>query len=335
MGLSRGEYRLEGTALRAKLVFRAEDAAQAVSGLDGNGDGQLEPREIERARPALQAAVIERLEVRADGVRCPGALTEAAPDPPDGLRLDATFSCAGAPAHLHLDFGFLDLLPADHRHLASVDFGRGVADDLARPDHPDFDVEVGAPVVRGLWSFVRGGIEHILTGVDHLAFLLALVLGGTLAAGTGRLRALVAMLTAFTLGHSASLAIATLGGAAPGARLVEPLVALSVAFVGVENIVSRGVRRRWLVTLPFGFVHGFAFAGGLLTLGLARSELPLALFGFNVGVELGQLAVLALLLPPLLWAAQSPLYPVVAKALSAGIALAGAGWFVARLAYTH
>jgi hypothetical protein len=339
MGLSRGEYRLEGASLRATLVFRADDAARAIPGLDGNGDGQLEPREIERARPALQAAMIDPLEVHADGVPCPGTLSGAAVDPPDGLRLDATFRCRDAPAHLHLRFGFLDLLPNDHRHLASVDFGKGVADMLARPAHPDFDVEVGgAPAGRGVssfGSFVRGGVEHILTGADHLAFLQALVLGGTLAGPKGRVRALVAMLTAFTLGHSASLALATLGGVAPGARFVEPAVALSVAYVGVENLVSKHVGRRWLLTLPFGFVHGFAFAGGLLTLGLARSELPLALFGFNVGVELGQLVVLGLLLPPLVWAARSPLYPPVARALSTGIALAGFGWFVQRLAYTH
>ena len=143
-------------------------------------------------------------------------------------------------------------------------------------------------------SLLRAGIEHILTGADHLAFLLALVLGGTLVAERRlRVGALVAMLTAFTVGHSASLAIATLGGFAPGSRLVEPAVALSVAYVGAENLFTRSVRHRWMLTLPFGFVHGFAFAGGLLPLGLPRAQLPLALLGFNLGVEAGQLLVLA------------------------------------------
>jgi hypothetical protein len=149
------------------------------------------------------------------------------------------------------------------------------------------------------------------------------------------------MLTAFTVGHSASLALATLGVFAPGARLVEPAVALSVAYVGAENLVVRSASRRWMLTLPFGFVHGFAFAGGLLPLGLARSELPLALFGFNLGVELGQLAVLALLLPPLAWLAGAGgappkdgtgkrFYPRAARGVSAGIAVLGAVWFVER-----
>ncbi len=241
------------------------------------------------------------------------------------------------PAHLHLRFGFLDRMPNDHRHLATVRLAHGDADTLAVLARPDFDVDVGRPPARGFLSFVRSGVEHILTGADHLAFLLALVLGGTLSREkAARTRALIAMLTAFTVGHSASLALAALGGFAPGPRLVEPAVALSVAYVGAENILLSAMpgtgrfRHRWMLTLPFGFVHGFAFAGGLLPLGLARRELPLALFGFNLGVEAGQLLVLALLLPPLAWLATRSFYPPLARAMSGGILIAGLAWFVQR-----
>jgi hydrogenase/urease accessory protein HupE len=332
MGLSRGEYTPQGPVVHARIVLRADEAALAVPGLDSDGDGRLAPREIERARPALQAAFVEPLQVEADGARCSGTLDDAALDPPDGLRLDAVYVCPALPAHLHLRFGFLDRLPNDHRHLATVHLARGDADTLALLARPDFDVDVGARPQRGFVSFVRGGVEHILTGADHLAFLLALVLGGTLASEQrARTRALVAMLTAFTVGHSGSLALATLGGFAPASRFVEPAVALSVAYVGAENLYARSVRRKWMLTLPFGFIHGFAFAGGLLPLGLARSELPLALFGFNLGVEVGQLLVLGLLLPPLAWLAGRSFYPRVAKGLSAGILLAGVVWFVERV----
>jgi hypothetical protein len=288
--------------------------------------------EVDRARAALASTFVDGLTVEADGERCAGTLDDAAPDPPDGLRLRATYVCRHAPSRLHLALGFLERMPSDHRHLATVHLPQGDVDTLAVLARPTLDVDVGGASGSGFGSLLRGGIEHILTGADHLAFLLALVLGGTLVEGKRlRVGSLVAMLTAFTVGHSASLAIATLGGFAPGPRFVEPAVALSVAYVGAENLFTRSVRHRWMLTLPFGFVHGFAFAGGLLPLGLPRAQLPLALFGFNLGVELGQLLVLALVLPPLVFLRSRPTYPRVARLLSAGIAVAGVLWFVQRV----
>lgn len=334
IGLSRGDYTPSGSRVVAEIVLRTDDARLTVPGLDPAGDGQLDPVALTGARPALQAAFFDTLEISADGQRCHPTLDDAADDPPDGLRLRATFVCPVAPwQRLHLRFGFLERMPSDHRHLATVHLRAGDVDELAILARPDLDVEVGGGPSLGFFSMVRGGVEHILTGADHLAFLLALVLGGTMMGGPRiRVGALVAMLSAFTLGHSAALAIATLGGFAPGSRLVEPAVALSVAYVGAENLFTRSVRHRWMLTLPFGFVHGFAFAGGLLPLGLPRAQLPVALFGFNLGVEVGQLAVLAVVLPVLVVVRARAWYPAAARALSAAIVLAGLVWFVQRVA---
>jgi hypothetical protein len=334
IGVSRGDYTPDGAAVHADIVLRADEAALAVQGLDADGDGRVSAEEVGRARPAMKAAFLEPLTVTADGEPCVAALDEASLDPPDGVRLRATFSCPRAPSHLHLRFGFLDRMPSDHRHLATVHLPKGDVDVLAVLARPDLDVDVAGGASHGFVSLFRGGVEHILTGADHLAFLLALVLGGTLVVADRRTRigSLVAMLTAFTVGHSAALAIATLGGFAPGARFVEPAVALSVAYVGAENLFTRSVRHRWMLTLPFGFIHGFAFASGLLPLGLPRAQLPAALFAFNLGVEGGQLFVLALLLPPLTYLDSRGWYPKVARGLSAGIVLAGLIWFVQRVA---
>jgi hypothetical protein len=329
MGLSRSDLTPEGSAIHARIVIRADEAANAVSGLDGNGDGVLSDAELSRARPALQAAFVDALQIESDGSRCRGALEDVAPDPPDGLRLDVAYACSGPPPKLHVHFGFLERLASGHRHVATFHLPKGDVFVLAVLQQTDFDVDVGSPPSRGFVSFVRAGVEHILWGADHLAFLLGLVLGGRVA--RGRAAALVAVLTAFTVGHSVSLAIATLGGFAPGPRLVEPAVALSVAYVGAENVLVSVPRRRWLLTLPFGFVHGFALAGGLIPLGLPRGDLPAALLGFNLGVEAGQLVVLALLLPPLAWLAGRSVYPRAARVASGGIALAGIVWFVARV----
>ncbi|HEY8090649.1 MAG TPA: HupE/UreJ family protein [Polyangiaceae bacterium] len=333
IGVSRGEYTPDGVEVRSSVVLRADDAALAVPGLDADGNGSVSAIELERARPEMKAVFVDGLTVSADGRRCEGAFEDASLDPPDGVRLRATYSCPRAPVHLKLRLGFLDRMPADHRHLATVHLPKGDVDALAVLARPEVDVEVSGGASHGFASLLRAGVEHILSGPDHLAFLLALVLGGTLVAERRtRVGSLVAMLTAFTVGHSAALAIATLGGFVPGSRLVEPAVALSVAYVGAENLFTRSVRHRWMLTLPFGFIHGFAFAGGLVPLGLPHAQLPVALFAFNLGVEGGQLFVLALLLVPLTYLGSRGWYPRLARGLSAAIVLAGLLWFVQRVA---
>jgi hypothetical protein len=333
IGVSRGDYTPDGSRLRAEITLRADDALLAVSGLDADGNGRLSQDELDRAHAAVKAAFFDALVIDADGVPGTPSLDGATLDAPDGIRLRATYDFPHPPSSLHLRFGFLDRLPSDHRHLATVHLPKGDVDVLALLARPDLTVAVQGGGSHGFLSLVRGGIEHILSGPDHLAFLLALVLGGTLVADRRtRVGSLLAMLTAFTVGHSASLVLATLFGITPGPRLIEPAVALSVAYVGAENLFTRSVRHRWMLTLPFGFVHGFAFASGLLPLGLTRSQLPLALLGFNLGVEAGQLMVLAVLLPPLILLRSQAWYRPSARVLSAAIVLAGLVWFVQRVA---
>jgi hypothetical protein len=335
MGVSTGDYTPAGSRVGAEIALRTADAALAVPGLDADGDGRVSQAEVDRAAAALKAAFFDPLEVLADGAPCTPALEGALLDPPDGLRLRASFACAAAPSRLHLRFGFLDRMPSDHRHLATVHLARGDVEALAVFTRPDMELLLGEAPSRGFVSFLRGGIEHILTGADHLAFLTALVLGGTLIARDlkkfTQIGPLMAMLTAFTIGHSISLGVATLAGFAPSPRFIEPAVALSVAYVGAENLFARSVGHRWVLTFPFGLVHGFALAGGLLPLGLPRAQLPAALFAFNLGVEAGQLLVLAILLPPLVWLRSRGWYPVGARALSAAIAIAGMAWFFQRI----
>jgi hydrogenase/urease accessory protein HupE len=170
------------------------------------------------------------------------------------------------------------------------------------------------------------GVEHILFGYDHLVFLLGLVLVG------GRLRAILLVVTAFTVAHSITLGLAVLGVWAPSPRFVEPLIALSVAYVGVENQFVKDAEKRWMITFPFGLVHGFGFAGALGEISLPRAEIPSALLAFNLGVEAGQLAVLALVLP-LVFAARKRVWfeRKGVKLLSLVIAALGVVWFVLRV----
>jgi HupE/UreJ protein len=344
-GVSVGDYTVGPDGrVHVALAMREADAALVVPGLDADGDRHVTTDEIVRARRAVDEGLFGALAITADGRPCRASPAETTTDPPDGVRFCATYECGGKAARLHVRLGFLDRLPPEHRHLATAHLPAGETDVLATSQRPDWDVSTSAGGTHSFASLARGGVDHIVAGPDHLAFLLAIVVGATMG-GTARPGApanrearrrrvgdILAVLTAFTVGHSASLAIATLGGVAPASAIVEPAVALSVAYVGAENLWARGLRRRWLLTLAFGFVHGFAFAGGLLPLGFPRAQLPAAVFAFNVGLEAGQLLVVGVLLAPLALLHSRAWYPRAARWVSAGIAVAGVAWFLRRIA---
>jgi hypothetical protein len=138
--------------------------------------------------------------------------------------------------------------------------------------------------------------------------------------------------TAFTIAHSISLASAVLGVWAPSSRIVEPAIALSIAYVGIENFFVKDASKRWRITFPFGLIHGFGFAGALQEIALPRASVPSALLSFNLGVEAGQLAVLAVLLPLVLFLRGRTWFePRGVQILSGAVAVAGGIWFVSRV----
>jgi hydrogenase/urease accessory protein HupE len=175
-------------------------------------------------------------------------------------------------------------------------------------------------------SYFRLGVEHILLGFDHLLFVLGI------AAAQLRLRPLFGALTAFTLAHSITLCLGVTGVVTVSPDFVEPLIALSLAYVGIENLVRREVSGRWRVTFAFGLIHGFGFAGALSEVGLPEGERFAALALFNAGVEVGQIAALAAVLPVLILIERRIRWtrPVL-RALSGAVAVAGVFWCVVRV----
>jgi hypothetical protein len=132
-----------------------------------------------------------------------------------------------------------------------------------------------------------------------------------------------------------TLAVAVLGVWTPAPRFVEPLIALSIAYVGIENFFVASAEKRWRITFPFGLIHGFGFAGALREIELPRPQIPQALVLFNVGVEVGQLAVMAVALPLVLHLRkQKGFVPRGAFALSGAVTIAGLFWFVERLVHS-
>jgi hydrogenase/urease accessory protein HupE len=202
---------------------------------------------------------------------------------------------------------------------------------VLRTDRPALTVPAGDTVLDVMTSYGALGVEHILSGIDHLLFVLGLVF---LVRGR---REILWTITAFTVGHSVTLALATLGVVDAPTQLVEALIAASIVVVALELTRARslvqdaasGLRRPWLVAFTFGLLHGFGFAGALAEIGLPRGEIPLALLSFNLGIELGQSTFAAALLTlvalvPLRWHAASRL------ATAYGIGALGMLWLYER-----
>ncbi len=317
--------RMHGETVRALVQDEAPDAT-------------LEPENIDRIRPLLEAFANGLYEVSAGGrplapLRTDVTLVD------DNLEFRLVYPRT-AEGPLRLKALYLSRVAPDFIANVSVEgaAGRPPVNRVLSAREPSAELEPpsdaegrgdahGSPFL----FFLRLGVEHILTGYDHLLFLLGLLLA------CRRFRTMALVVTCFTLAHSVTLALAALGVLTLSPRVVEPLIAASIVFVGVENLLRRDEPRwRWALTFAFGLVHGFGFAGvlGEIGLGTTRTALVTSLFSFNLGVELGQLAVTALLLP-LLWKLRElPAYERYGRhALSALVALAGAYWLVERLFY--
>jgi hypothetical protein len=317
-------------ALLLPLAALAHQATVSYSELDVHGleiTGELRFALADtRAQPG--PVLLDAFVVKSSGKRCalqPGATTSS--DGEDGIAIEAAWICPGEVEELSVRVEFLDWLPIGATHFSRIHFGPGeVAQRAVQVDDPAFEVRRSRGVAVEFWRFLRLGVEHIFTGYDHIAFLIGLLLLG------GRLVELVKIVTAFTVAHSITLAVAALGVFAPSPRVVEPLIAASIVFVAAENVwaLRRGVaekalKHRWLVTFVFGLLHGFGFASVLRGLDLPRDVLATGLVSFNLGVEVGQVCIVAVALPIV------RRLRGLAAPISLVIAALGAIWLVQRL----
>lgn len=199
--------------------------------------------------------------------------------------------------------------------------------------------DVGTPPTLGqvLGSFVKLGVHHVLAGIDHVLFVVVLLLAAARATRdqslSRGLREVALVVTGFTLGHSVTLVAAGLGWVHVEPRLTESVIALSIVAVAVENVVRREIRWRALTATLFGLVHGFGFASVLGETELPRRGAVWALFTFNVGIELGQLAVVAAVFVPLALAARKPWYERKLMWPASGVIAALAAVWLAKRAF--
>ncbi len=337
VGVSSGEYRLDGAIVYGDLGMSGRELALWLPELDTNQDQGIDSDEISEGKAVVARALTAGITVRGDGQSCVGALDRAfALEAEGGVAFQVHYTCPAPPTRLVIALPMLDSLTSRHRHLARI-FRAGkpqinVFDrahetwDLDPPSSPNAPASTSSPSGSLFGSMLELGVEHILTGADHLVFLFGLILVG------GTFRSLLGVVSAFTLAHSITLALAALSIFAPSPLFVEPAIALSIAYVGVENFFVKNAEKRWRITFPFGLIHGFGFAGALAEIDLPRAEVPKALACFNVGVELGQLAVLAVALPVALAARRASWFGERGvKLLSIAIAVGGFVLFVVRV----
>jgi hypothetical protein len=287
----------------------------------------------------LSELVTARIAITADGQTCVPSL--ATVTPPTADRGTATvvvhYACAVSPRELAVRDDLFDVLGKDHHTLASFERPGAAAEQVMfEPDRRTARVLLAAdasqsaerPARSGGLGFLLLGIEHILTGFDHLLFLLALLVKQQ------RIWPVVRIVTAFTVAHSVTLSLAALQLVAVSNRIVEPAIAASIVWVALENLLFAGTAwRRILVAFLFGLVHGLGFAGALGELGLSGMALVRALIGFNIGVELGQVACVVVFLPLFAWASRPPAMARLPQIASVLVALMGAFWFVERVLF--
>ncbi|HJZ33809.1 MAG TPA: HupE/UreJ family protein [Hyphomicrobiaceae bacterium] len=279
------------------------------------------------------AAIAAHVRILADGSACAGVPAAARRSSPGRANIEIVvlYACAAPVRILSIRDGLAAVLGEDHHTIADIGWPGGSQQVVFETGHRAADVSIAgaapadSPAGNTFASYFFIGVEHILTGFDHVLFIIALILPG------GRWLSLAALVTAFTVAHSLTLALSVLGIATLPAQLVEPVIALSIAYVAFENLtMKRAVSRRWLVSFLFGLVHGFGFAGALAEVGLPTGGLVSALVGFNLGVEAGQLLIVGLLLPLLLWLQRFPWEPKVARLSSTVIMAAGLALLVER-----
>jgi hydrogenase/urease accessory protein HupE len=331
-GLSIATAQITNGGLSIQLGMARNDVERLVTP-DANRGGQVNDSQFQAALSRLREIAGEALAVSCGDRSLRAMRATAELDKQDGIRLELEFPKVGF-GPLTIRSLLLEKFPRGHRQFLSVRDEQGTlsGEQMLDASHNELTVQIVCkPQASGnghlFRQFVPLGVTHILTGYDHLLFLFGLLLVG------GSLRSAVQTITSFTFAHSITLALAALNVINISPRIIEPLIAASIVYVGVDNVLRPELKGRWVLTFGFGLIHGCGFASALRELGLGAngSSVVLPLVSFNLGVEVGQMTIAALVLP-LIWRCRRS--PAFVKRLtpigSCLIALTGGYWLLQR-----
>ena len=316
-----------------------------VVGLDADGDGVITWGELRHRHADIASYALARLTLEADGQPCRIEAGEQLVDThSDGAYtvLPLQIQCGATPGQLSIGYRLFADIDAQHRGLLKLDTAGGTRSAVLLPQGEAQRFTLAQPGrLQQFAQYLVEGVWHIWIGFDHILFLLALLLPAVLlwqpprwvpvARFAPAFWDVVRVVTAFTLAHSITLTLATLQWVSLPSRAVESAIALSVLLAALNNLYPWVLGRRWVVAFGFGLIHGFGFASVLAELGLPPDALLLSLLGFNLGVELGQLAIVVVFLPLAYALRRTWLYRMVVFAGgSALIAALAAAWLAER-----
>ena len=314
-------------------------------GLDADGNGEITWGEVTAKHADIAAYAMARLTIGADGKPCQIAVTDHLIDNhSDGAYAVMRFAanCPAAPTILAMTYRlFFDIDP-QHKGLLRLTYGANTRTAIFSPDAAEQRFALERPSRwRQFADYLAHGVEHIWKGYDHILFLISLLLPAVVVrtnrrwVAVGGFRAafmdVFKIVTAFTVAHSITLTLATLGIVTIPSRITESAIAISIVVAALNNLFPVVEGRRWTVAFSFGLLHGFGFASVLQDLGLPRDALAVALVGFNLGVETGQLAIVAVFLPLAFWLRATTFYrKAVLLGGSVAIVILASLWFVER-----
>lgn len=329
MSVSFIEVTVEGS--RAHLKYRLPMAELDLLFLiDENLDGVYQPEEVGKAGPQIDSYLQEKVHLTVNNLLVALATQQRAlwADEEDHMFVDLWQEIVLPEEIRQIDFSitiFQELIP-DHKTLVLIDSEEGSRQFVFDQSNPGAS---WTPEKTGFWahffSFLVLGIEHIFTGYDHLLFLIGILfLGRTLLQ-------VIKIVTSFSVAHSLTLVVATLGVVTPNAQLVEIGIALSITYIGLENLIEKHWTRAWHITFFFGLVHGFGFANILKEMELSSAQLASSLFSFNLGVEVGQVLIVGMVFPFLLFVRRYQWRVWVIRSVSACICGFGVFWSFERI----
>jgi len=314
------------------------DVALTVHIYDLAHDLQITPMErlldatfLRQQYAAIRILLTPRLQLTANGRALgPEWVNSEVLEQQQSVRFHLRYEAESAPGVLRVSTVMFPYDPQHQTFMNIYETDPTPAQFIVDAAHPGIEYFAGTRqgVLAVIRKFVRAGIHHILIGPDHLLFLVGLLLLG------GSTRRLAVVVTSFTIAHSVTLSLAALNILIPPARLIEPAIALSIVYVGADNLLAQGGRdmRAW-IAFAFGFIHGFGFANVLREMDLPRRALGWSLFSFNVGVEIGQLVVVVAVasLFSVLRSRSKRAERLLVFAGSVVVMVAGAFWFVERV----
>jgi len=335
---------VQGKQLTGQWDIALRDLDFAI-GLDADGNGEITWGEVKAKHKEIAAYTMSRLVIAMAGTSCPTTVIDQLIDNhSDGAYAVLRFAaaCPGGLADLEVTYRLFSDIDPQHKGLLRLQVGGDTRTAIFCPEtaHQTFKL-AGTNLWQQFFDYLAAGVDHIWTGYDHILFLLSLLLPAVVVPGSKRWEPsesfrvafldVLRIVTAFTVAHSITLSLATLQVVSLPARISESAIALSVMFAALNNVFPIIRASRWMVAFCFGLVHGFGFASVLTDLGLPRGALAVALVGFNLGVEVGQIAIVGVFLPLAYFLRRTWLYrDVVLMGGSCAIVAVAALWFIER-----